>query len=353
LPDNFAHWLSSPSRAASCSIIAEVAQAHDGSLGMAHAFIDAIAGAGAHAVKFQTHIAAAESTPAEPWRTKFGTQDETRFDYWRRMEFSESQWLELKRHAEEKGLLFLSSPFSLEALVLLERIGVVAWKVASGEVSNLDMITRMAETALPIILSSGLSDYAELDQAVSIARGGVGALAVMQCTTRYPTPPEQIGLNVLGELAKRYPDAAVGLSDHSATIFPGLAAATMGAKLIEVHITLSRDMFGPDVKASVTPQELTQLAAGVRFIEIMHRSPVVKHKSAELEDLRAIFTKSVVAAKSMAVGHVITADDVVAKKPGTGIPAKDMSALIGRRLAHAVAVDTVIAWADIENSETK
>src|ERR1700704_322832 len=117
---------------ARCIVVGEVAQAHDGSLGFAHAFIDAIAGAGADAVKFQTHIAAAESTPAEPWRVKFSPQDATRYDYWRRMEFSEEHWRGLKQHAEARGLVFLSSPFSGEAVELLERIGMVAWKVASG-----------------------------------------------------------------------------------------------------------------------------------------------------------------------------------------------------------------------------
>src|SRR5918992_3358857 len=119
-----------------CMIIAEVAQAHDGSLGMAHAFIDAIATTGADAVKFQTHIASAESTPTEPWRIQFSRQDTSRYDYWKRMEFTEAQWSGLKQHADERGLIFLSSPFSIEAVELLERVGVAAWKVASGEVSN-------------------------------------------------------------------------------------------------------------------------------------------------------------------------------------------------------------------------
>src|SRR6266550_395278 len=137
---------------AGCLIVGEVAQAHDGSLGMAHAFIEAIADAGAGAVKFQTHIASAESTPSEPWRVRFSKQDETRYEYWKRMEFTEAQWHELKRHADQRGLLFLSSPFSIEAVELLERVGVGAWKVASGEVSNTPLFERMAATRVPILL---------------------------------------------------------------------------------------------------------------------------------------------------------------------------------------------------------
>ena len=147
--DQASTWLHDPAPGRPCTIIGEVAQAHDGSLGMAHAHIDAIAAAGGDAVKFQTHIAVAESTAAEPWRTRFSPQDETRLDYWRRMEFTEDQWLGLRRHADEKSLLFLSSPFSLEATELLCRVGVAGWKVASGEINNFPMLDRMTETGLP------------------------------------------------------------------------------------------------------------------------------------------------------------------------------------------------------------
>jgi len=237
-----------------CLIVAEVAQSHDGSLGFAHAFIDAIANAGADAVKFQTHIAAAESTPAEPWRVKFSPQDATRYDYWRRMEFAEEQWRGLKRHAEDRGLIFLSSPFSAEAVELLERIGMVAWKVASGEVSNAPLLERLLATGRPILLSSGMSPLAELDATVARAQAVPVPIAVLQCTTAYPCPPERIGLNLLPIFRDRY-GCPVGLSDHSGTIFAGLAAATLGCDVLEVHVTLSREMFGPDVPASVTTTE--------------------------------------------------------------------------------------------------
>ncbi|MDH7504394.1 MAG: N-acetylneuraminate synthase family protein, partial [Verrucomicrobiota bacterium] len=193
-------------------LIAEVAQAHDGSLGMAHAFIDLIAGAGADAVKFQTHIAAAESTPAEPWRVKFSRQDATRYDYWKRMEFSPAQWRELKHHATQRGLVFLSSPFSFEAVDLLEKLRVPAWKIPSGEITNLPMIERIVGTGRPVLISSGMSAWSQLDAAVAVCRGARVPYAVFQCTTAYPCPPEKIGLNVLEELRRRY-DCAVGLSD--------------------------------------------------------------------------------------------------------------------------------------------
>src|SRR5262245_9697867 len=224
-----------------CWVIGEIAQAHDGSLGLAHAYIDAIASAGADAVKFQTHIAAAESTPAEPWRVKFSLQDETRYDYWRRMEFTEAQWAGLRRHADERGLLFLSSPFSVEAVELLKRVGVAAWKVASGELANPVIFDAIGDTGRPVLLSTGMSPMSEIDAAVSRVREKRLPLAVMQCTTAYPCPPEKIGLNLLETFRDRY-GSAVGLSDHSGTIYPSLAAATLGSEVVEVHVTMSREM---------------------------------------------------------------------------------------------------------------
>jgi N-acetylneuraminate synthase len=169
-------------------IIGEVAQAHDGSLGAAHAYIDAIANAGADAVKFQTHIASAESTPSEPWRVKFSLQDETRFDYWRRTSFTEEQWAGLKKHADERGLQFLSSPFSVEAAQLLMRVGVSAWKIASGEANNPHLLDYMASTGLPVLLSTGMSRLSEIDTAVERIQSRNLPVTVMQCTTSYPCP---------------------------------------------------------------------------------------------------------------------------------------------------------------------
>lgn len=347
-PSPFAAALGTARGAApACLLVAEVAQAHDGSLGAAHAYVDAVAGAGAHAVKFQTHIAAAESTPAEPWRVPFGVQDASRYDYWRRMEFGESQWAGLRAHAEARGLHFLSSPFSAEAVALLARVGVAAWKVASGEVGNLALLDRMLASPRPVLLSSGLSDYAELDAAAARVRAAGLPLAVLQCTSDYPCPPERVGLNVLGALRARY-GCAVGLSDHSATIYAGLAAAALGAEVVEVHVTLSREAFGPDVRASVTTAELRQLADGLRFVTAALAHPVDKGAlAAELAPVRALFARSVVARVDLAAGTVLAAEHLAAKKPGTGIPAHRMPSLVGRRLARPVRADALLAAADL------
>lgn len=336
-------WFDNPAR---CLIIGEIAQTHDGSLGTAHAYIDAVANAGADAIKFQTHIAAAESTPGEPWRVKFSRQDATRFAYWQRMEFSEEQWHGLAAHARERGLLFLSSAFSPEAVDLLERVGVPGWKVGAGEVSNLPLLEKMARTGKPVILSSGMSDWAELDAAVHCVREHSAAVAVLQCTTAYPCPPEKLGLNVLAELRARYA-CPIGLSDHSGVIYAGLAAATLGAKLLEVHVAFSRECFGPDVIASLTTPELKQLVEGVRFIETALAAPVDKQAMADsLRELKQVFGKSIVAARDLPAGHCVTLADLAFKKPGTGIPAARYQELLARTLARAVVADAQLTEED-------
>ncbi|MDH3740700.1 MAG: N-acetylneuraminate synthase family protein [Hyphomicrobiales bacterium] len=341
-------WLAAPQADAPCTVIAEVAQAHDGSLGTAHAYIDAAARAGADAIKFQTHIASAESTPHEPWRVKFSAQDETRYDYWQRMEFTPEQWAGLKRHADDAGLLFLSSAFSLEAVELLKTVGVAGWKVASGEITNIEMLSAMAATGQPVLVSTGMSDFAEIGVAVEVVREHDAPLCVFQCTTQYPSPPEAIGLNVLGELRDRF-GCAVGLSDHSGTIFPGLAAASLGVEAIEVHIALSRDAFGPDVVASLTPAEMAQLVSGVRFIETMNAHPADKTSvpGSVLEN-RKIFLKSVVASGDLAAGTVLERRHLAAKKPGTGVPAAKLADFVGRTLARDVSRDQLLQFEDLK-----
>jgi N-acetylneuraminate synthase len=336
---------------APCLIVGEVGQAHDGSLGMAHAFVDAIAAAGADAVKFQTHLAAAESTPGEPWRVRFGEQDASRYDYWRRMEFTEEQWRGLRRHAEERGLVFLSSPFSPEAAALLARVGVGAWKVASGEVGDAPLFERLAETRLPVLLSTGMSPLAEIDAAVERVRARGLPLAVLQCTSMYPTPPEKVGLNLIPLFRERY-GCAVGLSDHSGTIYPALAGATLGLDVLEIHVTLSREMFGPDVVASVTTAELRDLVRGVRFVETMRAHPIDKDAlAADLGPLRRAFTKSVVAREDLPAGTRLEPRHLAAKKPGTGIPAARLGDVVGRRLRRAVHADEVLRDEDLERPD--
>ena len=328
-------------------VVGEVAQAHDGSLGTAHSYIDALARAGADAVKFQTHLAHAESTSAEPWRVPFSHQDECRYDYWKRMEFAPQQWAGLREHAHESGLAFVSSPFSVEAVDLLRSTGVDALKIASGEVAHLELVDACAASGVPVLLSTGMSPLTEVDAAVEHLRRAATSFAVLQCSSSYPCPPEEVGLNMLATLRENY-DCPVGLSDHSGTIYPALAAVTLGATVIEVHVTLSRDSFGPDVASSVTVDELRQLVDGVGFISTMIAHPVDKDRAAEARaELRTMFTRSLVARSDLEAGHVIETGDLVAKKPGGGLAPAHRAALVGRQLARSVAADQPVSNDDL------
>lgn len=325
-----------------CLVVAEIAQAHDGSLGNAHAYIDAAAKAGADAVKFQCHIASAESTPAEPWRVKFSYQDASRYDYWKRMEFTADQWAGLKQHCDSAGVQFICSPFSVPAVQLIHEIGVPCWKVASGEVLTPDLFQAMVRTKLPMVVSTGMSSWTEIDQVVNHLRAQQSPFTLLQCTSAYPCPPDRIGLNVMEEFSKRY-GCPVGLSDHSGSPFPGIAAATLGASFLEVHVTWSKDAFGPDVPSSLTFNELSFLVEGVRTVETILDHPVNKDEEAKrLEGMKSLFGKSLVAIDDLPAGHTIERCDLVAKKPGSGIAAARLEEVLGRKLNRLVKRDELL-----------
>ena len=210
------------------------------------------------------------------------------------------------------------------------------------------MIKKMASTGKPILLSTGMSSWAEVDEAISTVRSMGADLALFQCTTSYPCPPEKIGLNVLCEFQNRY-DCPIGLSDHSGTIFPSLAAVALGAKLVEIHTVFSKECFGPDVDSSVTIRELGQLVQGIRFIESAINSPVDKDiQSNELADLSRLFSKSLYAQRDLPKGHVLSIEDIALKKPGTGIPAKRLNDILGKKLTKSYQANEQLREADFE-----
>jgi N-acetylneuraminate synthase len=290
-------------------------------------------------VKFQTHIAAAESTPGEPWRIKFSKQDDTRYEYWQRMEFPVEHWRGLAEHATDRGILFLSSAFSNAAVDLLEGLDMPAWKVGSGELTNLPMLDRMAATGRPILLSGGMSTWEEMDAAVARVRDGGGSVAVFQCSSYYPCPPEKVGFNVIGQLRERY-GCPVGLSDHSGSIWAGVAGAALGIDMLEIHAVFHRTCFGPDTPSSVTVDELADLVRGVRFVETARRNPVDKDAAAaELATMKRTFQKSVVAAEDLKAGTVLSEAHFAFKKPGTGMPASRAAELVRKTLRVDIARD--------------
>lgn len=328
-------------------VIAEVGQAHDGSLGILHSYIDAVADTGADAIKFQTHIAEAESSSFEPFRINFSYEDKTRYDYWKRMSFTSAQWTEIKQHCEKVGLEFISSPFSIMAVEMLEKIGVKKFKIGSGEVSNKLMLETICKTGKDIILSSGMSSYQELDQAVSLVKTYGNKLTILQCTTKYPTLPSDVGLNVLSELGLRY-GVDVGLSDHSGTIFPSLAAVSLNSKMIEAHVVFDKRMFGPDSSSSLTIDEFKYLVRGVRDISTMLCSPIDKVDLSEKKELKRIFEKSLAVRSDLCKGHILTVGDLETKKPaGYGIPASEFENVVGKPLKKGLKKWDFLTEADV------
>lgn len=312
-------------------IIAEVGQAHDGSLGILHSYIDVAAKIGVDAVKFQTHIAEAESSQFEPFRVNFSYVDKTRFDYWERVSFDKEQWREIKDHCDEVGVEFMSSPFSVAAVDLLSDIGMNKFKIGSGEVTNLLMLDAICSSRGDVLLSSGMSSFNELDKAVEKIRSSGNNLSVLQCTSKYPTLPKDVGLNMLNTLAARY-QVPVGLSDHSGTIYPSIAAVALGATVVEAHIVFDKQMFGPDSTSSLTVAEFAQMVEGVRNVSEMLSNPLDK-KSSDFESMKGIFEKSLSVNKTLEKGAVIKLDDLESKKPkGMGISSADYLNVVGKKV---------------------
>ncbi len=328
-------------------LIAEIAQAHDGSLGYAHAFIDLAKEAGADAVKFQTHIAREETTREEDFRVRIFPQDKTRYEYWQRMEFEPEHWEGLANHAKEAGIIFLSSAFSYSAIELLDRIGMPAWKVASGEVLNFPLVEAMCKTGKPVLLSSGMSAMDETDKAVDFVKKQGNALGLFQCTTKYPTPLEDTGLNVMRDYAQRY-EIPVGLSDHSANPYVPMIAMASGASMIETHLCLHPRQFGPDTSSSLTPEGFKMMREARDVAHIVLNANVEKDgMSKDLSALRNLFQKSLALKEDQSAGTVLSADMVTLKKPGTGLPAAKLDSLLGKKLANDVPHDRLLREEDL------
>jgi N,N'-diacetyllegionaminate synthase len=334
---------------APCFIIAEVAQAHDGSLGTAHSFIDAIADSGADAVKFQTHIASAESTLDEPFRINFSLQDKTRYEYWKRLEFSFKEWSGLADHAQRRGLIFLSSPFSVQAVHLLKELDIVAWKVGSGEIRSKDLLNEMIISNRPILISTGMSSWGEIDDTVNYLNENNVSFALLQCTSKYPTKLSEVGLNVLNEFRSRY-SLPVGLSDHSGSPFPAIAAIARGCDILEMHVTFDRRMFGPDVSSSVTFDELKMICQFRDSLLEIDSMQVDKNIVArDLFAMREAFGKSLALAINQKKGTVITQEMLSYKKPATGIPLSRVKDVVGKVLKRDVSSDQLLKWDDLHD----
>lgn len=354
----------SPDAPAFC--IAEAGVNHNGDLKLAKALVDAAAEAGADAVKFQTFraedLVAAGTEMAEYQKANTGKQ-ESQFEMLKRLELGERQHFVLRDHCRKRGIQFLSTPHSgKDSLDLLGRVGVLAYKVASGDLTNHPFLVQLAAKGRPVILSTGMASLEEVVEAVALLRGG-GArdLVVLQCTTQYPCPPEDVNLKAMlsiGEACR----TPVGFSDHTEGLEAGVLAVRLGAVLVEKHLTLDRDLPGPDHKASLEPGEFALFVAALKAerrksgsaagidesrLKRMLGSGEKRPTPAERR-IAAVARKSVVTARSLAAGAALGEGDLAVKRPGSGIAPRHLAGLAGRRLKRALPADRPLAWEDLE-----
>lgn len=327
-------------------IIAEIGMTHDGSLGQALELTKTAAECGVDAVKYQLHISEAETIRNAPQPPYF--KAEPRYEFFKRTAFTKEQWLQVKKQCEECEVKFIVSPFSIEAVKILEEIGVDAIKLPSGEITNIPYLEYIAQTEIPVIISSGMSSWTELCDCVRIFKEKDCNYAIMQCTSEYPCPPEEVGLNVIDRIKETYPGIPVGLSDHSEGVWAAIAAWMKGATIIEKHFTLSKRMYGPDAKMSMEPEEMKLLCESIKNLEKALQNPVSKENADKFREMKKIFQKSIVAIREIPKGTVITKDMIGYKKPGIGLETKYYRDILGKKVTRDLSFDDIIYEGDIE-----
>jgi N,N'-diacetyllegionaminate synthase len=325
-----------------CFVIAEVGVNHNGDLRLAHELIDLAAGAGADAVKFQTFtpdLLAAEDAPQAEYQ-KVHAPAESQLEMLTRLALDEPAHAELKSHADAVGITFLSSPFDEPAVALLERVGVPAYKIPSGEVTNHRLLRRVAETGAPILMSTGMCTLDEVEEAVAVLGPAEDRLALLHCVSSYPADPRDCNLRAIELMRSRF-NRPVGWSDHTEGIAIASAAVAVGADIVEKHVTLDRTLPGPDHAASVEPSELRAMIAAIRTVEAALGAPRKGPSEAE-RAIAAVVRKSLHWQRRLAPGEPVGLDDMIALRPGTGIPPSRMSQLIGRPVQVATKVGSPV-----------
>ena len=325
-------------------VVAEIGINHEGDVHKAVQMIDDAAAAGCECVKFQTHVVDDEMIPngVVP-----GNASESIWDIMARCALGEEDERGLKLHAESKGLIFLSTPFSRAAADRLERLGVAAYKIGSGECNNYPLVEHIARFGKPVILSTGMNNLESVGKSVGILRRHGIPFALLHCTSMYPTPYGAVRLGALGQLAERFPDAVIGLADHSLSNFPCLGAVALGACILERHFTSNKAWPGPDIPISMCPEELKQLMEGSRAIHeaLGGRKDVLPGEAPTIRFAWA----SVVAIRDIAAGETLTGENTWVKRPGTGeIRAEDLPLVLARRAARNIRKDEQLQWASLQ-----
>lgn len=305
-------------------IIAEAGVNHNGSLDKAMQMVDVTVAAGADAVKFQTFKAEkiiTASAPKAGYQKKTTGSDESQLEMVKRLELDESAHENLFRYCKDKGILFLSSPFDLESIDLLNRLGMDTFKIPSGEITNLPYLRKLGALSKSLILSTGMACLGQIEDALMVLMEAETAsedIIVLHCNTEYPTPFEDVNLRAMVTIKAAFPGIQVGYSDHTPGIEVPIAAVALGARVIEKHFTLDRNMEGPDHRASLEPNELQSMVTAIRNIEKAMGNGIKKPSPSELKN-KPIARKSIVATRNIAKGEVFTEEDLTVKRPGTGI----------------------------------
>jgi len=333
-----------------CFVIAEAGVNHNGSLELARRLVEAAAEAGADAVKFQTFRAerlAAPSAPKAAYQRSSTDPGQSQLDMLRALELSSEDHVALAALCREKGLTFLSSPFDFESADFLEQLGVPAFKVASGELTNLPLLRHLAAKGRPLIVSTGMASLGEVEAALRvIERAGDPAVVLLHCTSCYPAEPAEANLRAMATLSLAF-GRPVGYSDHTLGLAVPLAAAALGAAVIEKHFTLDRSLEGPDHRASAEPGELADLVRGVRQIEAALGHGRKEPNPAEAETARAA-RRSLVAAVDLKAGQTLVAEAIALLRPGTGLPPELIGFLVGRRVKRDIPAGTLLGLEMVE-----
>jgi len=324
-------------------VIAEIGINHEGRLDRALRMVDDAAATGCECVKFQSHVIDDEMVPND---VVPGNASESIWDIMARCALTADEERELKERVEALGMIYLCTPFARAAAERIERLGVSAYKIGSGECNNYPLVRHIAGYGKPVILSTGMNDVTSITPAVGILRTAGVPFALLHCTSMYPTPYADVRLGALEVLADAFPDAVLGLSDHSLGTYTCLAAVALGAGIVEKHFTSDKTWSGPDVPISIDPAELAELVRGTRAVHeaLGGGKEILPGERPTIEFAYA----SVVALRGIAAGEALTADNVWVKRPGTGeIAARHYDALLGRSARRAIAKDAQLRWDDV------
>ncbi len=321
-------------------VIAEIGINHEGSMEKAKKMVLDAFNSGAECVKFQSHVIEDEMIP-EAKRVIPGNARESIYEIMERCQLSEEEETRLKEYVEELGMIYLCTPFSRAAANRLEKMGVAAYKIGSGECNNYPLVEHIAAFGKPVILSTGMNDLLSISKSVDILeKAGVG-YALLHCTSMYPTPYNKVRLGALLELREAFPKAVLGLSDHSIGNYTCFAAVALGASVLEKHFTSKRSLAGPDVPISITPPELRDLITGSQAIHqaLGGNKSILKEEQPTIDFAYAC----VVAINDIKEGERFSRDNIWVKRPGTGeIKAEEYNDILGRKSRHAIEKDTQI-----------